>query len=364
MKKILLLAIIFIFTGCQDQAGVLVEGIFTNLFNGNLFESSATDKAYDQLKSKTDVESIVTPDCVTKTEDIISGSIVSNLSTLKDKMCTCLAWGSCDKRSCSCDKLCPLNFEILNRGPQSTGSRIEDQFAFNNTSIGKNYTSYQGFCWGFASLTQKFNRLATFSLMKKLPDSVEKDSFSKLDYYKEIITKIKNNEPVEIPGYSSLNQFSSDPMIQELLVPEIEDVWKANAASWQGLQSVREGERMKYSEYDNLFTEIEDQIENHQTPKVLFNQVGISGWAHVVQVQSVKKDPNGKKYLCVWDNSYPLEYSLDCKKKMELSPTGELKYGFYNVGKIELPHDEKSETVAQVNNLQKNCSVKYQCTTE
>lgn len=365
IRNIIFLFAIIATTSCQDQAGVLIGGVFKNLFNGNLFAGSATDSAYDQLEQKSEsAEMTSKPDCVAKVESIISTDSSSSFSAIKDQLCTCKTWGSCDKNSCSCQKLCPNTFEILDRGPQSTGSRVEDQFSFTNSSIGTGYTNYQGFCWGFASLTQKFNRMANFKLLQPVPAEVKNNVFRKAEYYKDIIARIKNNEVVDIPGYRSLKEFSADPMIQDLLIPEIEDVWQTNAASWQGLQSVREGKTMSNAEYNNFFDDIEDQIANHQTPKVLFNHAGESGWAHVVQVQSVKKDANGKRFLCVWDNAYPLEKSENCGKKMELSPMGELTYNYSKVGTIQLPHDEKSETVAQVTNLHNYCNSKYQCTNE
>jgi hypothetical protein len=365
LRNSILFLLFILAPSCQDQAGVLIGGVFKNLFNGNLFAGSATDSAYDQLEKKTELDETSTkPDCVTKVENIFSTETSNSISAIKDQLCTCKTWGSCDKDSCPCTKLCPNNFDILNRGPQSTGSRVEDQFSFNNSSIGQNYSNYQGFCWGFASLTQKFNRLANFKLLQAVPDDVKNNRFRKADFYKDIIAKIKRNEVVDIPGYRSLKEFSADPMIQDLLVPEIEDTWQTNAASWQGLQSVREGKKMSNSEYNQFFDDIEDQIANHQTPKVLFNHAGQSGWAHVVQVQSVYKDTNGKRFLCVWDNSYPLEKSANCGKKMELSPQGELTYNYAKVGTIQLPHDEKSETVAQVTNLNQHCRIKYQCSNE
>lgn len=362
IKTTFLILIVWIGVACQDQAGLLVGGVFKNLFNGNLFEGSATDSAYDQMKTQTEsLKRANRPDCIVHSTEVIGDDVIANLGEIKENICSCKAWGSCDKNSCECGKLCPMSFEIFKRSSQTLGSSLEDQFAFDNVSIGKNYSNYEGFCWGFASLSQKFQRLSSFALMKKVPDEYNRDPFRKKEYYKELIRRIKNNEPVEIPGYKSIRHFTSDPMIQELMTPEIESTWQENAVSWQGLQSVKTGKRMSPNEYNKVFDELEYQLANNHAPKVLFNKEGVSGWAHVVQVQSVKRDGMGIRYLCVWDNAFPLDQSQDCQKKMTLDSNGKLVYGYREIGSIQLPHDEKSETVAQVTNLQKECNQKYFC---
>jgi hypothetical protein len=367
MNKIKYASILFLiigFSSCQDQAGLLAGGIIKNLFTGDAYNSTASNEVYDKIKDTTEFDDKINkPTCVkANTGEVLNISTAKDLLNIKERICSCKAWGSCDNQSCSCNKLCPMDFDILDRGiGQELGQRVDDQFAFSNSSLGASYSNYEGFCWGYATLNQKFNRLATFSLMEKVSDEIKNNPFRRADYYKEIIAKIKHNEPVTIPGFRSLKDFSADPEVQEALQPAIADEWQVNAASIQGLSSVTQNDPLTHNQYSTLFDEIDEAIKNHQTPKVLFNKVGYSGWAHVVQVQSVKKLPNGNRVLCVWDNAYPAADSVDCKKKMELNRFGGLQYGYATVGHIELPHNEKSDVVAQVTNLQKMCTSKYNC---
>ncbi len=86
----------------------------------------------------------------------------------RDNICTCRAWGTCRKNLCSCEELCPSGFDIFRKPPLNNStedlSSREHSLSFRNMESMRlaDIEGTQGYCWGHASLTSKFNRLGFF----------------------------------------------------------------------------------------------------------------------------------------------------------------------------------------------------------
>jgi hypothetical protein len=339
---------------------------------------------------------------------------ISRLSNkVRDLACSCSSWGTCSQDVCSCDILCPSGMDIFDRRVVRQDNISENSLAFTNNGAGvgtyghepytpmapapiliktkeeeerlkkrieesnnkpkeimkkekvkislkpKDLFGYQGFCWGHANLTQKFNRLAFFQ--KSSPKKFQDDPAQRSKHYREVINKIANNEPVEIEGYAGLNEFSADPEIQEYMVKKVGDLWKKNAASFQALKSVFSS-KTPMSPQETI-KDLETRIQNHQQPQLLFNIEGMG--AHVVLVNNISTNEAGSKIICVRDNNYlPAEGS--CSSGIVLTQQG----AYYNtpngqmrVKTFQVAHNENSEVVEQQKNLTEKCSKEKNCTT-
>lgn len=376
MKKLFSLivfsAMLIGFSACESQPGMLAGGIFKNMFNVPNWFSSA-DEEYGKLKNSRQYQEDVLSYCRDNANDKYT-----SLQKIKDSLCQCMPWGSCDKGSCSCDILCPTDFKIFNRNPKVTDQTIlENSMAFTNGSS-KFYDEiqgYRGFCWGHANLTSKFNRLAVFDSSKaKLYQS---DEIVRANYYKDIIKKVANNEPVDIPGFKNLYEFSSDPEVQELLMSKVGEIWSKNASSYQGLKSVMDNTGLSKSDSNSLVLDIENRLMNNQQPSLLFNKKGEMGSAHVVLVQKIMVDPlDNQKYICIRDNNTSPRSHQDCGNRLKVHQDGSLiacRYSYdrearmyrhiceTEVGHASITHNENRDAVDQVKNLHTKCASDKDC---
>lgn len=371
----ILLTTAIMLTSCETQIGTAIGAAFTNLITGRGFQKSSGTEAYEQLKSETMAQSGQSPvfgggpgdPACKKPSDslsILNQRDSNNLSGLKDKMCSCEAWGTCDAKSCSCEKLCPKNFEILNRSKTASDDSKENSLSFTNgdSDFYTKYKDYTGFCWGHAVITQRFNRLAKF-----IPEQDRIGANDPLIRRREltgIISRLNNNEPVDIHGYKNLFEFSSDPEVKELLEETVKKNWARNAMSTQGLHIVASGEPNPVEETKKLFEDIDFRIKHNQMPAVVFNDKDSSSYAHTVLVSGTGTDPDGKRYLCIRDNNYAPEKSYHCQNKMVLNEDGTLKYSswpYRTIGKIELSYTENGNVVEQIKNLHSKCASDKDC---
>lgn len=378
MKKIIqLLAYLslMVFVSCENQPGMLMGSAFKNMFNVSSWFSSA-DKEYELL-NKSEIQS---------GENLIScneqnGMVdFSQFQKVKDSLCQCRPWGSCDKGSCQCEILCPLNHQILNRNQSLNDSNlISNSMAFtnNNRIFYEKYDGYKGFCWGHASLTAKFNRLAVFDGSKPKAYNSVGEEVERAKYYQRIIDQVANNEPVDIPGFKSLNEFSSSPEVQDLLMKKMGDEWSKYAGSFQGAKSVLDNSGLSGSESRNLVSDIEARLKKNQQPSLLFNKKSEFGSAHVVLVSEVKLDTKlNKKVLCLRDNNFQAINHINCGNKIAINNDGSMYYcqARYDkdareyrdvcdkeVGNAQITHNENRDTVDQIKNLHTKCANDKDC---
>ncbi len=371
MKKNLIIYNIFIilFAGCDSQVGTAVSAAISNLFTGDMFSNSTSDKAYEELKANTmsNQPSNFSGNCGNESLSPILGSAeANNVSRIKDKLCTCHAWGTCDKLSCSCEKLCPENFEILNKSKNITSDSAEDSLSFNNgdRDFYTKYKDYQGFCWGHAVVTQRFNRLATFYPEKSNKYSNPEDYLQRRREYKDIIKHINNNETVEIPGFKNLLEFSNDPEVKELLEESVKENWAQNAMSSQGLSIVASAKPQGAKYYNELFDDIEFRLKHYQSPAIVFNRRDSSAYAHTVLVSGSGVTSEGLRYLCIRDNNYNVQNDFKCPHKMYLKSDGTVSYEPWypsDVGQVQLSYTENSNTLEQIKNLHTKCKGDKNC---
>lgn len=378
MKKLfnlfVLLFMLMNFSACESQPGMLVGGLFKNMFNVSDWFSSA-DGEYEKLKNSNRYQEDVLSYCRDKSSDQYS-----SLQKIKDSLCQCMPWGSCDKGSCSCDILCPTDFKIFNRNPKvSDENLIDNSFSFTNGDMAfrEKVAGYTGFCWGHANLTAKFNRLAVFEGTKPKLYQEEEQRVERTKYYQRIIDQVANNEPVDIPGFKNLYEFSSHPEVQALLVDKVGDLWSKNASSLQGIKSVMNHTGLSKNESSSLVADIEERLANNQQPSLLFNTKGLPGSAHVVLVQKTVTDPaTNQKYICIRDNNYPASTHDNCGRRIKVNQDGSLascynsydreKKKFYlacddEVGHASIAHNENRDTVDQMKNLHTKCTSDKDC---
>lgn len=383
-RNILLIAMLVLFSACESQLGTTISSAFSNIFSGKFSLSSSGDEAYDKMKK--DVlahpsQNSVTPTCdVMETIDPLSKTSTKNMTNIKDQLCTCVAWGTCDARSCSCDNLCPNDFKIFKKNAEMDAP--EDTLSFTNfNNKFSDGATYKGYCWGIALLTQRFNRLAEFS--PKSPKQFQgtgQDS-TRLRYYKGLIDRINNNEIISIPGFANLKEFSEDPEVKDLLENSVKDLWSENAMSSQGLDMVVSSKTPAKNELNKMFDDIEFRLKNNMSPAIVYNLKDDKTDAHVLQVSgSGVRAETGERYLCLRDNTFVAATSQNCNIKMLIQADGTLVRELGGnklinsvtkkpvlpivVGKIELAHSENTNTMEQITNLHDKCKKDKNCTSK
>lgn len=373
-KNLFFLLMLFIFTSCESQIVTALGSAFKNLITGNGFADSSSDLIYNQLKQETQGSddkkdpsgqelTCHEPQSNLKANPKVD---IKTMSNLKDMLCSCRPWGSCDKLSCTCDSLCPKNFEILNRSGNAVNNALENSLCISNGDIEfyKEYSDYSGFCWGHAIVTQRFNRLAKFEPNLPLKFNSEEFDSDRINEYKNIIEKINNNEPVDIPGFKNLYEFSSDPEVKAIFRESLKDNWAANAMSAQGLAMVASGSPQNGDSNNKLFDDLTFRLKHNQSPLIIFNDKNQSTHVHAVLVSGQGTNALGQRYLCINDNNFWPEMNTDCKNKMILAEDGTLKYEKWprlEIGQVKLSFNENSNTIEQVNNLQAKCLVDKNC---
>lgn len=379
-KNLFLLLISILVSSCETQLGTAVVTAMENVVTGKAFSGSAADVAYENYKKEVSPTPGISQDtnpigsCTQNDIDLfpLSTSNADSLTKIKNNMCSCQVWGTCDANSCACGVLCPDNFSILNRTGLALDESNENSMAFTNGDpmFYKTDPTYTGYCWGHAVITQRFNRLAKFdaSAPKAFPDGElsEKELEQRHEYYESILKKISNNEPVDIPGFKNLNEFSKNLEIKKLLKELIKQNWATNAMSFQGLSVVATSEPQGSEYYNKLFDDIEYRLKNFQSPTIVFNRKGLSVMAHAVLVSGVGVEKNGERYLCIRDNNDHASETQNCGMKMRLKSDGTCYYdGWYSdIGVIKLSHAENGDTVEQMKNLRSKCQGDKNCSAE
>lgn len=370
--------LIFIISSCKSQLGTAISSTFKNVISGDAFIDSIADTAYDKLKGDFQQKVIhqsYVPICnPTDSLQPILGLDSSQFSDIKDKICSCEAWGTCDSKSCACDVLCPSDFNIFKKVKPYQFDSESNTLAFTNgDNKYSDEATYKGYCWGITLITQRFNRLATFTSDPKLFDGVDQEA-NRLNEYKKIISKINNNEPVTIPGFYSLYDFSSDPEVRNLLEDSAKDEWSKNALTTQGLKMVVSAKTPSKSEMEAMFDDIEFRLKNNMSPAIVYNEKTNKAAAHVLLVSSTGVNTiTSERHLCLRDNNYSADSSMYCNIRMILKKNGTVervrgfptidnpKVSTFEVGKVALAHSENSNTMEQVNNLHTKCNGEKDC---
>lgn len=330
----------------------------------------------------------------------------NNQGSCQDGVCTCNAWGSCSTKSCSCEKLCPDSFEILSITSEQTIASVDNSFVFrNHTDMqpefdGKDLypkANTNGYCWGHATLSQRFSRLALFEdlcskRIDNLCDGVVGPKYSKevnkekwLGYYKDIIDDIFNNRARVVPGFANMRTFSEDPDIREQLLLYVMKAWRQNSMSFEGLVKAlkrRTSKRKGLKLVDDLL----ESLVNYQTPILVVGK-GV-GETHVKVVWGVKLNEttggivgnDGAITFCLRDNNLQPETNHQCisrKSILKIGAPKEMREGIYSsptsyrpgeirdtviggvlydiAGGVSIPTHEKRNIVDSIKSLRNLC---------
>lgn len=383
MRNFLLIFLLPLFLMSCNQnmlgAGLAVKNFFTTPLSK--VKNSITKSAYEEEKEKTEKANKNKDGkeiryCVDDKGRSISSETRSDFEEIlkhtTELVCECDSWGSCSKDLCSCENLCPDNFNIFKRPPYEDTEEMttpQHSLAFRNLDTPSTIDSTQGYCWGHARVNSQFNRLAFFEPGKSAPHDLaspnEEEQRKAIEYYKELIDKVTSNKAVTIPGFQSLNEFSDHPALQSYLGDKVAKTWASHAMSWQGLSVGLSTEKKSKSYYQNTLSEIKEKMELGVQPTILYTVQGEKFATHALLASHLAKDDNGKEKLCLRDSNKNEALNGGCLNYLTLNDKGELTYtrSTYTevLGDIQMAHNEESDMVAQAQALKERCRKDKDC---
>lgn len=371
MRLLFLILVFSLFSSC-DQVGIGVKNAVGNFFSAPYrgIRDGIRQKRYESLEEETDKNRALSSEgklCLGVLDGVDES--VKGLMGVRDKLvgatCECKQWGTCTVDLCSCAKLCPEDLTIFKRSNVSSTkeySKKENSLAFRNDySMPTNYPMTQGYCWGHASVTSKFNRLGFF---KPSASSPRKDFNSRdpkkraeaIKFYQKIIDDIVDNKATDIPGYKNLEELSSDPALETYIGDKVADSWGERAMSFQGMSTAVGSSAMNREKNASFFEQVKRKIDNHQQPQVVFTKKGSVGMTHAVLVSHYKRTPSGQLVLCIRDNNERPISNYNCANTMYIGNDGEIRYRSWGkLGKVVVAHNENSDAVVQQESLVEKC---------
>lgn len=373
MKKstLLLFFMMVLFSSCL-QNKMAIKQVLKSMVTDEKFFRPLTNAEYQRLfNNLTEKEQQTITECLPNLQGIINDAIQEELKSLAaGNLCECKAWGQCGKEVCSCDKLCPDSLKIFESPSVKDGSFHMDQLAIYNGDIDLLKGGSLGYCWGIAVVSQRFQRLAQFKPLENPVYSMNGFNPDRKKYYQSVIDKINNNEPVEIPGFTSIFEFTSNPEVKEILIESIRKTWVESAMSSQGADFVLNKKQMTEDEFKATADEIKKRVDLKLTPTILINSSDKLSLVHALQVQKVIENKDGSRTLCLNDNNVPPAFSINCYQQLNfkngtmqltLDPVTGLLYEMNNIRRIQIAHTEDSNIVEQAHNLKKKCEIEKNC---
>ncbi len=281
---------------------------------------------------------------------------------MRDEVCSCQLWGTCKKGLCECDTLCPNNMLIFKRPDMTVEdtAKPENSLPFRNSPYDfkdSDHPMTNGYCWGHASVTSKFNRLAYFEESAPVPYEEGTEEWS--DYYEDIIDSIIDNDVQKIPGFKNLNDFASHPDIKEKFLNKIPHEWASRAMSPSGLAIAMSSGKMSTKNYQSFIDDVKERLSMGQSPQVVFTGRDMKFQTHALLINEVR-EINGEQILCMRDNNFSPENNELCLNQMRLE-NGELVYHGVKVGGIEVASNENGDTVSQMHSLVDHCKDERGC---
>lgn len=376
---ILVFLMLSVFVSCNQNLmgiGAATKNFITAPYRG--IRDAIANRSYNRVARRTERAheengGDVNITCVRTIEDILEPEVEGDVEGLRDAVretvCTCKAWGSCDKSVCSCENLCPETLELLQRTDSIQDlSKKENSLSFRNEQVaGADHEMTNGFCWGHASLTSKFNRLAFFEPEQEPPFSLtsnnEEEQNQALDFYKEQIDKIVNNEVAEFPGIPNLETLSSIPGLESYLFDKMGSLWADNAMTFQGLFTSLKSEPKSPAANREFFEDVKRKIDNHEQPQIVFTGRGYKFYTHAVLVSHYIVE-DGKTILCIRDNNSDPEINHGCENKMYINEQGVVEYDNWmwgELGDIKIAHNDNREALSQMNALHDKCQADKGC---
>ncbi|MFG1492668.1 hypothetical protein ABMA75_03805 [Halobacteriovorax sp. ZH4_bin.1] len=363
-------------------AATAVKNLITTPYRGA--KTAISNYQYNQIKTRS--ETAQEKQLIPETDSTCIGTQINsgpsddgNFTSIeeiffytREQVCECKAWGSCTNETCSCETLCPNNFNIFKRNDQLyENSNIENSMAFRNyDSLAiSDIEGTQGYCWGHASLTSKFNRLAFFDETKKdkriamngAPDSKERKE--SIEYYKKIIDDIADNKVRDIPGFKNLYEFSAHPELQSYIATKMAKEWADKAMTFQGLKTTLSTTPMAQEKSQQLLEDIKKKIDNNQQPQLVFTKKDTTGYTHAVLI-SHYRIVNGEIELCVRDNDVTPLFNYFCQEKMKINEKGNLEYSKEDWGELggaTIAHNDNADAAVQFEELRSHCADQKKC---
>lgn len=370
-KTILLIFMAFLFSSClQNKMAIkqLLKSMGTKAEFFRPLTSAEYQRLFNNLHEK---EKKYISECLPNLEEILNEGIQEELRSISGNVCECKAWGQCGKEVCSCEIICPDSLKIFDTPTVKDGSFHMDQLNIYNADIDLISGGSLGYCWGIAVVNQRFQRLAQFKPFD--PPAYDLKTFdpNRKKYFQEIFNKLSNNEPVEIPGFSSIYEFSSHPEVREIMIESIRKTWVESAMTSQGVDFLLDKKQMSEAEFNQVADDIKSRNDLNLSPTILFNSSEKFGLVHALQVKKVVVNNDGSKTLCLIDNNLQPIFSTDCiqqinfkngtmKLTLDKVKTG-LSYEIDNIKRIQIAHTEDSSTVEQAHNLRKKCENEKDC---
>ncbi|MCK5883833.1 MAG: hypothetical protein KAG61_09105 [Bacteriovoracaceae bacterium] len=385
MRFIILIALLLLtVTSCnQNSLGALTAA--KNLISAPVRQISSAISNYEYKKIEDKTEALRKegkleehrPSISCTVEDPTKPIKLSFLDKLMQKtrngVCSCIPWGDCNKDLCDCSILCPNNFDIFRKPPIDESisdlTRPENSLLFRNMSSLRiaSIKGTQGYCWGHASITSKFNRVGFFK-----PDSTEKREDlnaspksekykNAIKFYKGIIDDISNNKVREIPGFKYLQELSAHPDLQSYIADKVAKTWADKAMTFSGMKVALGSTKMHLVDSQKLMDEVIKKIDNHQQPQIVFTYQGKKFQTHAVLVSHYVVE-GGKTYLCIRDNESSPSFNHKCSLRMFIDRTGSIAYAQAGtVGTVAVAHNENSDSIAQFKALKEHCDEKKSC---
>ncbi|MCP4911911.1 MAG: hypothetical protein GY909_02240 [Oligoflexia bacterium] len=348
--------------GVKNFLSLPIDGISNAVdsITGNTY-SSYRDETLEYMNAE-EINDETINRCIQERSQSVLGPLSEAMGDVRDQVCTCELWGTCKKGLCDCETLCPNNLLIFRRPDMTVEdtAKVENSLPFRNDPEDfreSNHQMTEGYCWGHASVTSKFNRLAFFE--KDSPVPHEEGSEEWKDYYEDIIDNVIDNDVQKIPGFANLNEFASHPDIKEMFLNKIPHEWATRAMSVSGLAIALQSGKMTPTEYQSFIDQVDERISMGQSPQVVFTKRDERFVTHALLVHEVKVI-NGKKVLCMRDNNYDPEINVNCRARMYLD-RGELVYNGRKVGGIEVASNENGDTVSQLHSLVEHCKNERDC---
>ncbi len=380
MKFIFFIIPLFVLTAC-DQTGLGVTSAIKNVALspitavGNIF----SDKEYKKNKEATKKQSEESEEeglkqfCLDQNNKPLPMNEVDQLLGLKKNIrqsaCQCVSWGNCPAEICSCNILCPEGFAIFKHPAEMTSKNLSQEkngLAFRNDSIPSKHQQTQGYCWGHARMTSQFNRLAFFKPKNKPPFNLNSSNLNEqnkaIEFYKELIDKVSNNEAVDIPGFPDLMSLSEHPAFQSYIGDKVAKSWADNAMSWQALSSGLGSAKLSNEKYRRAFSDIRERIDMNMQPTIVFTSRDSKFFTHAVLVSHYEKLQDGSVKLCLRDNNNSELNASDCTDSMTIDPEKGLIYSDWGeIGSISVAHNENPDANAQASSLKEKCKKEIKC---
>lgn len=285
--------------------------------------------------------------------------------------CECRAWGSCTKDLCACEKLCPNNFNIFRRAEYqglSSMSAPEHSLAFRNGGGGSQHQSTQGYCWGHASVTSKFNRLAFFNPSKAPPYDINSADIEiqnkAIEHYKQAIDQIIENNPTEIAGIENLEELSGHPSLQSYIADHVAKSWADNAMTFQGLKVATSAGPMSEQKNRTLLADIQTRLEANMQPQIVFTKKGDRFKTHTLLIGDSFQNEAGQTILCARDSNTSPESNALCENQIFIDDEGKLIYdsfGWGELGSASIAHNDAPDSLVQMKALHDHCRSQKDC---